>query len=562
MSFVIGPPVFGGAWFLTFSELAVNALPDENGRVLVAQMTTDGVLTGILNFQVFLDSDQSNEERFAGFAFSSNGDAVFGCTDMDATNFDPLADTDDGTCIFPCTVAVDNLVLTPTSCPNGGDGAVTVEASGQQGGIFYSLDGGNESASNNFTNISFGEHEIVVSDSEGCTASQMFVIEDPEDISVVASLGSPISCNGETDAVIDIVASGGTGTLQFDLDESFSNPTTDLSFADLAAGTYTVYAIDENNCEQSSIALLVTEPLALQASITSTLDAQCFGETSGIINGFAFGGTAPYQYSVDEGATYQNTNIFDVAAGSYDLLIQDANGCTITVAEPAVIGEPDALVLTPTAVGVACFGDTNGTVTVAAEGGTPGYMFSFEGGDFSEDETAWIDLAGGEYNVQVMDGNDCLTETIAIVTEPEELTITVTGDDILCAGDGNGAVNAAVDGGTEDYTYSLDGGDAVTNSSFGDLEEGTYEITVIDANGCEATGTADVQEPEELVITAFDVVNEDEGESNGSVDITVEGGTGDLTFDWVGDGGFSENTEDLSEITVGNYQVTITDENG
>ncbi|MEO0404035.1 MAG: hypothetical protein AAF193_04120, partial [Bacteroidota bacterium] len=559
-SFTIGPPVFGGAWFLTFSAEAVNALPDGDGRILVAQLTTDGVVTGLLNFQVFLDSDQENEERYAGFAFSSNPGAIFGCLDEDATNYNENANTDDGSCIFPCALVVDGLSITPTSCPGGGDGAVSIDASGQQGGIFYSLDGGNQSASNNFNNVSSGEHEILISDSQGCTLLEEFVIGEPEDIVVMTSLSSPITCNGETDAVIEITASGGTGPLQFDLDENFTNPTTDLMFSDLAAGNYTVYAIDDNGCEQNSIAINITEPLVLQASITATADANCFGEASGVISGFAFGGSAPYQYSVDNGTTYQNTNVFDIAAGMYELLILDANGCTVVVDEMAVIGEPDALVLTPTADGVACFGDTNGQVSVAAQGGTPGYVYSFNGGDFSADETLWIDLAGGDYNVQVMDSNDCLTETIATITEPEELTVDVTSEDILCNGDDNGEVTAVAAGGTEDYTYSLDGGDAVSNSTFDDLGEGTYEITVIDANGCETSGSADVVEPEELVISDVTIVNEDEGEGNGSVDITVEGGTGDLTYDWVGDG-FTADTEDLDDLPVGDYQVTITDEN-
>ncbi|MGB1032370.1 MAG: hypothetical protein ACPGWM_07135, partial [Flavobacteriales bacterium] len=308
--------LFGGSWFHTFSEAAVNGYAGPDMKVLVGQFTTDGLLQGVINCQVFLNGVQADDQNFAGFSFSSDPDAVFGCTDMAADNYDPAATIDDLTCVYPCAVVIDEVMTVPTTCPDAMNGTATILASGGQGNVSFVLDGGAPLANNSFSSLGGGSHNIVVSDDQGCSAEMDFDVPSPDAIVVEATLSSPITCNGDVDAVITLSASGGTGSFMFDNNPEFTNPTADTEYTDLGAGTYNYYAVDDNGCEASATPVSITAPLALQGNIQNSFPAQCNGGM-GQIQGFAFGGTAPYQYSIDGGDTWNNSNLVDALAGEY-----------------------------------------------------------------------------------------------------------------------------------------------------------------------------------------------------------------------------------------------------
>lgn len=549
----------GGGWFSTDPD---QSLAGADLRVLLGQFTTDGVLSGFLNVQVFIEwvqGETNNVEANEGLPFSSNPGEIFGCTDPTATNYNENATSNDGSCVFPCAVSIDDVMTTTTSCVNTFDGTAEVMASGQQGILLYSLDGANNTANPSFINLGAGEYNLLATDDQGCTDETTFTVEAPEELVVTTTLTQQITCNGETDAEITISSTGGTGTVMFDQDPMFSNPTMETILSDVGPGNYTVYGIDDNGCEASSIALNVTQPTVLVGAIQATADAACNGEASGLIQAFAAGGSAPYQYSIDGGTTWNNNNLIDVAAGEYTLDIQDANGCLALAVSTETIGEPMPLVVTTTPTGVACFGDTNGMITASAEGGNGDYMYAFDGGMAGMD-TEWMDLAGGDYMLTVTDAEGCTEEVMVSVTEPEELTVEINAVDVLCNGEANGVVNAVVEGGTEDYMYSLDGADAVMTSSFIDLADGSYTVTVTDANGCTTEGTGDVAMPDAITITVDEVVasNGDDG----SISISADGGTGDLSYDWTGPDNFTSDAEDLTDLADGTYTVTVTDENG
>jgi len=148
--------LFGGSWFHTFSEAAVNGYAGTELKVLIGQFTTDGLLQGVINCQVFVNGVQADDQNFAGFSFSSNPDAIFGCTDEDATNYDPTATIDDLSCVFPCAVVIDEIQTVMTSCPGGFDGAATIIASGGQGSVSFSIDEGSPLANNVFSSLGAG----------------------------------------------------------------------------------------------------------------------------------------------------------------------------------------------------------------------------------------------------------------------------------------------------------------------------------------------------------------------------------------------------------------------
>ena len=279
----------------------------------------------------------------------------------------------------PAAISV-STAQTDVSCNGGSDGTITVTATGGTAPIEYSKDGGaNYQASNLFTGLTAGTYSIFVKDANNNTASTSVTITEPPAISVSTSQVN-VSCNGGNDGSITVTASGGTGTLQYS-DNGGSTYQASNLFSNLVAGTYSVFVKDANNCT-SSASVTITEPAVL-AFTTSVVNVSCPGSSDGSITVNATGGTTAYQYSKDNGTSYQSSNIFTgLTAGNYNIVVKDANNCITSAASvtvgtvtdatapipdlatlPNVTGECSATVtVTPTATDN-CTGSVNGTTS-------------------------------------------------------------------------------------------------------------------------------------------------------------------------------------------------------
>ena len=135
-----------------------------------------------------------------------------------------------------------------------------------------------------------------------------------------------------------------------------------------------------------------------------------------------------------------------------------------------------------------------------------------------------------------------------------------TGYGVSCNGASDGSIDVTVTGGTGVYTYDWSNG-AFTEDLDG-LSAGTYSVTVTDENNCSVSIEVEITETEAMDISATwsDYTGYGvscNGASDGSIDVTVTGGTGVYTYDW-SNGAF---TEDVSGLSAGTYSVTVTDEN-
>jgi gliding motility-associated-like protein len=197
-------------------------------------------------------------------------------------------------------------------------------------------------------------------------------------------------------------------------------------FSGLAAGTYTVYFRESNGCE-NSLSITVSEPGVLSATV-STVAAICNGESNGVINVTPAGGIQPYEYSINAGVSWQNSNIFNMAAGNYSVTIRDVNGCTarqlITVAEPAL------LTATSTNSNATCNGGNDGTITVVANGGNSNYMYSLDGTNFQSSNK--FNVAPGNYTITVKDNLGCSKSFDTNVLLTNNLIYTAQADPVIC----------------------------------------------------------------------------------------------------------------------------------
>ena len=150
------------------------------------------------------------------------------------------------------------------------------------------------------------------------------------------------------------------------------------------------------------------------------------------------------------------------------------------------------------------------------------------------------------------------TTTFEVVEDPcigFEATATVI-QNVSCNGEASGSFKVSLSSGTAPFTFTI-GNDSQENGLFENMVAGSYEISVTDANGCSATATVEISEPDVIELTA-ETTDSNSIFGNGSISLTVTGGTGNYTYDWSN----GETTANLSDLGIGEYTVTITDEAG
>ena len=310
---------------------------------------------------------------------------------------------------------------------------------------------------------------------------------------------------------------------------------------------------DVNSCRATATST-ITEPTVI--SLTSAVAAiACNGDKGGI-DITASGGTAPYTYNWNSGFS-TNEDLTGLDPGTYAVTVTDDNGCTESLSE--TLTEPAVLSLTETHVDVLCNGDATGSIDLSVTGGTTPYAYAWDNSAASITQDI-SNLVADSYAVIVTDDNGC-TENISIdITEPTALSLSATQTNISCNGDSDGSINLTVSGGSAPYTYSWDDPASSTTQDISSLPAGTYEVTVTDDNSCTETLSVTLTEPAVLALSTSQTNVGCNGASTGAIDLTVAGGTAPFTYSW--DDASSSTTQDISNLPVGTYTVTVTDANG
>ncbi|MCL6274248.1 T9SS type B sorting domain-containing protein [Muricauda sp. 2012CJ35-5] len=353
--------------------------------------------------------------------------------------------------------------------------------SGGDGNFEYSLNGGAFGTNNVFAGLTSGTYTIDVRDGNSCTDSASITV-NPE-LTVLASAPNITTCGTDTDVLI--TAAGGDNNYVYAIVADGVAPTPgDFGAANpitiTGAGDYDVYVRDNNGgagyCEANyDLSIAQDAPLGLVISDTGIL---CSGEAQATISITASGGEAPYEYSINNGATYQPSNTFvNQLAGSYNIRVRDANNCDIT--QIYNISEPLTLSASAAVTQLAeCNPGIGAEVRITnALGGTAPYEYSFDGGS-NYAATSIGYLLPGSHTVYIRDANNC-TFPMNVIVDPEPTPPGVTtAIDYEC--DGEGTVTVTPDSATFDYTYEIDGNPntPATSNVFNDVTVGSHTITV------------------------------------------------------------------------------------
>lgn len=461
----------------------------------------------------------------------------------------------------PPVLQFTSVLPTHVHCNNGNDGAVNASAAGGFPSYTYSLlPSGVSNTSGVFSGLTAATYIVKVTDANGCTITSSVSITQPVALSYSPAVITHISCFNNQNGQVQLTANGGTGSLVYQM---LPGPIYSSSgaFNALNAGSYTIIVSDAVGCTLST-SLSITQPPLLQWNAVTLTNPVCTNLSNGSVTVGASGGTAPYQYALNNGAFSALTSYTGLSAGSYTIHIKDNKNCT----KDSVVNLLPASNVTLTNItitAVPCTYDSTGAITLNAAGGVSPYSFTVNG-TASGSSGNFSNLPAGTYSIVVSDNLGCLQDTVLTVTEPlNPLGVgSVSITNILCYGSPSGSIGLSGSGGSSPYQYAFNGGGFGTISFFGGLGAGTFLLTIKDSHGCLTDTILTVKQPlAPLNLTLKNVKPVScIGLSDGALSFGAAGGVKPYTFTL--NGGVSSSDSTFSGLMPGVYTVEVKDSNG
>ena len=402
-----------------------------------------------------------------------------------------------------------------------------------------------------------GVASFTIVDANGCEATVEVEIESPDEITAELT-GTMESQDGANDGSITAVASGGTAPYTYEWNNGLQGPTIENLSADL----YCVTITDENGCileAQCFEVLQGADPCADFEVDVITLPVSCNGGSNGFGGVSVFNGAEPFEIMWSDGGTDLERD--DFTAGTFTYILSDANGCQVE--GELTVEEPDRIEILLTPENESLMGAGDGSVETEASGGTGDLTFFWTGGgSFTSSDEDLDNLAPGVYCLVAVDANNCESEEVCVEistgADPcANFVAEIDAVDAICFGDENGSAEIFVSGGTAPFEYLWSNGE--TTSSTDGLGAGLVSVLITDLNGCTLELEAEIDQPQEIVITLENTINESDVDANdGSIEVSVTGGVGPYTYQWSNGATAALN----ADIACGDYQLLILDGNG
>ncbi|MCB9167256.1 MAG: gliding motility-associated C-terminal domain-containing protein [Flavobacteriales bacterium] len=463
---------------------------------------------------------------------------------------------------------VPNLSTTPASCAGSCDGTATV---GPSGGVPpYAYDWAPDPINGDGTpqaiDLCGGNYTVTITDSVGCSILVDVLILEPQPVTADAAI-TPITCAGSCDGSIALTTMGGNGGYQYEWTPDPPNGDGTNSATDLCAGSWSVLITDTNGCD-TTYTFELTEPPALIGDVVAT-DNVCYGDCMGTGVLTISGGVPPYAilWNDSTGTVFaQDTLHVDaLCAGDYTVIIADSVGCTLTV--PFSIGQNTAIEANLVFTNETCFGPCDGTATVAPTGGVGAtYTYDWQPQPPLGQGTQQVSgLCPGDWSVTIADSLGCDTTYQFTVLPFEPIVPNEQVANISCNGACDGSILLNPSGGFGNYSYDWSPvpPNGQGNAEATSLCPGSYSVAITDGVGCDTTVTFTITEPDELVVQLDQVVDASCSNANdGSIAITIAGGTPTYAISWAGPDNYTSDQEDLTDLYFGDYTLVVTDANG
>ncbi len=408
-----------------------------------------------------------------------------------------------------------------------------------------------------------GNYQVFVYDASGCPPVSASTTVTANTAPITAYAGpdqtlcitkNHINLNGNVSIATGGIWSGGNGIY------SPSNTSLNLTYyptsTEIQNGNVTLILTTTGNgsCPPATDSVTIYfKPFMGTTSISAT-NINCYSNNNATATVNVNNGTPPFSYQWNTNPIQTTQTATNLGAGNYTVTITDGIGCTTTAS--ITITQPPVLTAYINAHNVSCYGGNNGYASVTAFGGTPGYSYIWSNGYTSP---TIVGLTAGTYYVTITDANGCQYIATTNISNPPPLTATITNvQHVSCAYGNNGMVTVVANGGTPNYSYLWSSNAGTSNVAIG-LSAGTYTVTVTDQNNCTTTAQITINEPTPIQVTSN--VNHVScfGGNNGNASLMVNGGTPPYYYAWSPYGG---NNANANNLFAGNYNVTVTDNNG
>lgn len=428
----------------------------------------------------------------------------------------------------------------PATCGNAnGSASVTVTSGNPPYTYSWSPGGATTSA---ISNIGGGNYTVTVtSDGGACTQTATVTVTESGGI-VLSTSSTPASCE-TANGTASVTVTSGTGPFTYLWSPGGA---TTSSISNLQAGDYTVTVNGANNCSTTAT-VTVGAPnfITIQTNATATT---C-GNNNGTASVSVTAGNGPFTYLWSPGGA-TSAVVSGLAAGNYTIVVTGAENCQAS--QQVTIDGSTALNVNVSTSPANC-NQSDGSASVTVSGGSGTYTYLWNNG---ETTTSITNVPTGNYNVTINDGQGCTATENITVPQNSSLTGSATTTSVSCNSNNDGAIDLTISGGTPNYTYSWSPGGATTQD-LNNVAAGNYTVTVTDNTGCQFIATYTVNSINTMQITSNVQHETCKGYHDGSIDLTVTGGTGPYAYLWSPAG---QTTQDISGLFGGNYSVVVTDQ--
>ena len=450
------------------------------------------------------------------------------------------------------------------TCFGDNDGAIEISVTDGTGVYTYDWSTTNGSGliqgQQDQSGLSPGDYKLILSDS--CTTLEYnYTIRSPGELEITLDEVQNVLCFGDSTGKISVTVSGGTQPYNYVWVDNFGNTyNRDIgnvfnsgNLSNIPAGTYTLTVTDSNQCSATLPQVEITEPADLLLSFDKT-DLSCYNSNDGTITVTASGGVSPYTYTwsdLGNGSSRDN-----LAAGTYSVIVKDANECEETV--NIVIANAELFDVDPVITQISCFGANDGSIELNFVGGVGNVNVQW-----TDDSTAGVNrnnLSPGVYSVLITDESSCTIEQDFTIIEPQEIEITgIITNAIDCIEPNSGSIDLQVAGGTAPYTFLWSNGS--TTEDLTNVPANNYLVIVTDSNGCSSEKEFEITRQDDLQVILdtelFAICDTREVFQKSSV--SVSGGVAPYTIVWSNGVVTGTNGEIMDTNVEGSYEVTVTD---
>jgi gliding motility-associated-like protein len=394
---------------------------------------------------------------------------------------------------------------TPSYCATSKNGSVVITTTGS-GGVLpftYSYNGGASTTLNTANNLDTGDNVVIVTDSVGCKLTQTFRVDTDYVLHANPLVQDSVHCFGGTDGIATISGiTGYTGSPPPGYKYLWSNGLNVNPAIGLPAGVIYLTVTDPYGCLlHDSIDVLQPAQIVVNPYHRDPL---CTGNSNGKVWLDIVNGNSPYTYSINNNTYLGIDTAFNIKAGTYQIHVIDAKGCTqdttVTLVDPA------PLVALLTVDDITCANLSNGGLLASATGGTSPYSYTWSI-NRPEDTTVnlRLGLGGGTYYATVTDVNGCSVVVSQKLISPPPITfLYIETDSVSCPNKADGILKVHVIGGTPSnitpYLYTIDSVNWQKDDRFFNLAAGSYHVYVVDSNLCMADTIIPIYEPLPVIV--------------------------------------------------------------